>query len=168
MIWANAVSFVNARVVVDGAIADSLRWSTRILSIGERPKARDTVIDLGGAAVLPGLVNAHDHLELNHYGRLKCRDRYDNASAWIADLRPRLSADPAISEGRAYPLIERVFIGGLKNLLAGATTGVACQRSAMLPPGSPRAPAGCRSSRKECAHPYRRTMRTGIVRRSSG
>ena len=122
MIWANAVSFVNARVVVDGAIADSLRWSTRILSIGERPKARDTVVDLGGAAVLPGLVNAHDHLELNHYGRLKCRDRYDNASAWIADLRPRLSADPAISEGRAYPLIERVFIGGLKNLLAGVTT----------------------------------------------
>jgi cytosine/adenosine deaminase-related metal-dependent hydrolase len=122
VIWANAVSFVNARVVVDGAIADSIRWSTRILSVGERPKPRDTVVDLGGSAVLPGLVNAHDHLELNHYGRLKCRDRYDNASAWIADLRPRLSDDPAIAAGRAHPLIERVFIGGLKNLLAGVTT----------------------------------------------
>jgi cytosine/adenosine deaminase-related metal-dependent hydrolase len=122
VIWANAVSFVNARVVVDGAIADSLRWSTRILSVGERPKSRDTVIDLNGAAVLPGLVNAHDHLELNHYGRLKCRDRYENASAWIADLRPRLATDPAIRDGRSYPLTERVFIGGLKNLLAGVTT----------------------------------------------
>jgi cytosine/adenosine deaminase-related metal-dependent hydrolase len=120
--WANAVSFVNARVVVDGAIADSIRWSTRILSVGEAPKNRDAVIDLGGATVLPGLVNAHDHLELNHYGRLKCRERYENASAWIDDLRPRLSADPAIRDGRSYPLTERVFIGGLKNLLAGVTT----------------------------------------------
>jgi cytosine/adenosine deaminase-related metal-dependent hydrolase len=122
VIWANAVSFVNARVVADGGIADSIRWSTRILSIGEPPKARDTVVDLGGAVVLPGLVNAHDHLELNHYGRLKCRERYENASAWIGDLRPRLSADPAIRERRAYPLTERVFIGGLKNLLSGVTT----------------------------------------------
>jgi hypothetical protein len=37
-------------------------------------------------------------------------------------MRPRLAADPAILEGRAYPLTERVFIGGLKNLLAGVTT----------------------------------------------
>jgi cytosine/adenosine deaminase-related metal-dependent hydrolase len=122
VIWANAVSFINARVVVDGAIAESIRWSTRVLSVGERPKHRDTVVDLEGATVLPGLVNAHDHLELNHYGRLKGRPRYDNAAGWIDDLRPRLANDPAIREGRAYPLTERVFIGGLKNLLAGVTT----------------------------------------------
>jgi len=72
--------------------------------------------------VLPGLVNAHDHLELNHYGRLKGRDTYGNASEWIADLRPRLSADQAIRDGRAHPLGERLFIGALKNLLSGVTT----------------------------------------------
>jgi cytosine/adenosine deaminase-related metal-dependent hydrolase len=122
MIWPNAVSLVNARVAADGRIADSIRFSTRVLSIGERPKHGDTVLDLQGGIVLPGLVNAHDHLELNHYGRLKCRDRYANASDWIADMRPRLANDPTIRDGRAHPLIERLFIGGLKNLLAGVTT----------------------------------------------
>ena len=122
MIWANAVSLVNARVVAGGRIADSIRFSARVLSIGERPKHGDTVVDLEGGFVLPGLVNAHDHLELNHYGRLKCRDRYANASAWIADMTPRLEQDASIRERRAHPLIERLFIGGLKNLLAGVTT----------------------------------------------
>jgi cytosine/adenosine deaminase-related metal-dependent hydrolase len=122
MIWANAVSLVNARVATPDGLADSVRFSSRVLAIGDRPRRADTVVDLEGAVVLPGLVNAHDHLELNHYGRLKCRDRYQNASDWIADLRPRLSADPAIAEGRALPLVDRLFIGALKNLLAGVTT----------------------------------------------
>jgi cytosine/adenosine deaminase-related metal-dependent hydrolase len=122
VIWANAVALVNARVAAGDRIADSIRFSSRVLSIGERPKHGDTVIDLQGGAVLPGLVNAHDHLELNHYGRLKGRDRYENASEWIADMKPRLSGDPAIRAARAHPLIERLFIGAIKNLLSGVTT----------------------------------------------
>jgi cytosine/adenosine deaminase-related metal-dependent hydrolase len=125
MIWANAVSFVNARVLPPspgGVPAESIRVSSRVLSIGERPKPHDTVVDLRGAIVLPGLVNAHDHLELNHYGRLKSRERYENASGWIDDMRPRLATDPAIRDGRSQPLVERLFIGGLKNLLSGVTT----------------------------------------------
>ena len=122
MIWANAVSLVNARVAAGDRIADSIRFSSRVLSIGERPRHGDTVVDLDGGVVLPGLINAHDHLELNHYGRIKGRDRYDNASEWIADMGPRLSARPTIRDGRAHPLIERLFIGALKNLLAGVTT----------------------------------------------
>jgi cytosine/adenosine deaminase-related metal-dependent hydrolase len=121
MIWATAVSFENARIVTDEGIADRMRFSTRILSIGERPRRSDLVVDLEGAIVLPGLVNAHDHLELNHYGRQSSRDRYSNASSWIADMEPRLESDPAIVAGRAHPLTERLFIGALKNLLAGTT-----------------------------------------------
>jgi len=122
VIWAKPVSFVNARVVARDQTATSIRFSSRVLSLGERPRQGDTVVDLGGGFVLPGLVNAHDHLELNHYGRLKGRERYENASAWIADMGQRLSSDPAVRVGRAYPLIERLFIGGIKNLLAGVTT----------------------------------------------
>jgi cytosine/adenosine deaminase-related metal-dependent hydrolase len=122
VIWANAVSLVNARVAAADGMADAIRFSSRVLSIGERPRHGDTVFDLQGAFVLPGLVNAHDHLELNHYGRIKGRERHENASEWIADMGPRLSDDPAIRAGRAHPLIERLFIGGLKNLLSGVTT----------------------------------------------
>jgi cytosine/adenosine deaminase-related metal-dependent hydrolase len=122
VIWANPVSLVNAQVAAGDRLVDSIRFSSRVLSIGDRPKHGDTVLDLQGGFVLPGLVNAHDHLELNHYGRIKARARYDNASEWIADMAQRLSGDAAIRAARAHPLIERLFIGSLKNLLSGVTT----------------------------------------------
>jgi len=116
MIWGRVVTLVNVRGF------ETLRFTSRIQAIGEPPHRGDTVIDVDGAFVLPGLINAHDHLELNHYGRLKFRDRYDNAAQWIEDMRPRLKDDPAIRQGRQLPLTERLFAGALKNLLAGVTT----------------------------------------------
>lgn len=116
MIWGRVVTLVNVREL------DTIRFASRIQAVGERPRRGDTVVDVDGAFVLPGLVNAHDHLELNHYGRIKFRDRYDNASQWIDDMRPRLARDPAIRHGRQLPLTDRLFAGALKNLLAGVTT----------------------------------------------
>jgi cytosine/adenosine deaminase-related metal-dependent hydrolase len=118
------IAFVNARVVLpDGAApVSSIRFGSRILDLDAPPRANDLVVDLDGAFVLPGLINAHDHLELNHYGRLKRRDRYENARDWIDDLRPALKSDPAIRANSAHPLAARLFVGGLKNLLAGVTT----------------------------------------------
>ncbi len=115
------MAFVNGRVTADGGTTDCLRFANRVIAIGDRPRPRDVVVDLHGAFVLPGLVNAHDHLELNHYGRLKGRDRYENATEWIDDMRPRLQDDPVILAGKAHPLAERLFAGALKNLLAGVT-----------------------------------------------
>jgi cytosine/adenosine deaminase-related metal-dependent hydrolase len=120
--WAQPVALVNARVQTREGLAPSLRFGSRILSIGESPRRGDTVVDLGGAFVLPGLINAHDHLELNHYGLLKRRPRYDNAAAWIDDLRPALQGDPSIRAAQRQPLAARLFIGALKNLLSGVTT----------------------------------------------
>jgi cytosine/adenosine deaminase-related metal-dependent hydrolase len=80
-------------------------------------------IDLGGARLLPGLINAHDHLHLNGaLPRLRFRDGYRNVSEWISDIRPRLSTDPTLLAHRARPLAQRLLAGGLKNLLSGATT----------------------------------------------
>jgi cytosine/adenosine deaminase-related metal-dependent hydrolase len=93
-----------------------------VLSIDEPPGRGDAVLDLQGAFVLPGLINAHDHLELNHFGRLKRRERYANATEWIDDLRPVIRDDPDVRRGLAHPLADRLFIGGLKNLLSGVTT----------------------------------------------
>jgi cytosine/adenosine deaminase-related metal-dependent hydrolase len=119
--FSRAVSFVNGRVIAEGGTTDSIRFASRVVALGHRPRSRDVVVDLRGSFVLPGFVNAHDHLELNHYGRLKGRERYANATQWIDDMRPRLSEDPAILAGRAHPLAERLFAGALKNLLSGVT-----------------------------------------------
>jgi hypothetical protein len=67
------------------------------------------------------MINAHDHLELNHYPRSKFRAVYDNAHQWGEEMDARLDTEPYKSL-RAYPLWDRLFIGGLKNLLCGATT----------------------------------------------
>lgn len=120
--WRRAVALVNARVVTDEGIASSIRFSTRVLGIDSPPARGDVVVDVEGSFVLPGLVNAHDHLELNHFGRVKFRDSYENSSSWIDDMRPRLREDPAIREGRSQPLRDRLLVGGLKNLLSGVTT----------------------------------------------
>jgi hypothetical protein len=84
-----------------------------------QPAPDSAAVDLDGCAVFPALINAHDHLELNHYPRTKFRDRYDNAHQWGEDVNARLEDEP-YKTLRAYPLWDRLFIGGLKNLLCGA------------------------------------------------
>ena len=120
--FARPVAFRHARVVAESGIVPTLRYRTDVLSVGAPPRPGDHIVDLHDAFVLPGLINAHDHLELNHYGRLKCRPVYSNASQWIDDMRPRLRDDPVLRRGQAYRLADRLLIGGIKNLLSGVTT----------------------------------------------
>jgi cytosine/adenosine deaminase-related metal-dependent hydrolase len=119
-----AITFVNALVVdpIDG-ICDSIRVDRgRIAGLGTRAARGDRVVDLQGAVVFPGLINAHDHLELNSFGRMKWRERYDNVREWIDDFQPRFDIDPRLASARADTLHQRLWIGGLKNMLAGVTT----------------------------------------------
>ncbi len=95
-----------------------LHFAERML---DAPADDALTIDLEGYTVFPGMVNAHDHLELNHYPRTKFRDIYDNAHQWGEDVNAQLDSEP-YKTLRAYPLWDRCFIGGLKNLLCGALT----------------------------------------------
>ena len=124
VIWNAPITLTNAHVVTEQGTARSVRFASHVLAIGGSPAPGDAVVDARGSFVLPGLVNAHDHLELNHYGRLKFRERYCNAGEWIGDMRPRLADNAAIRDARSQPLGERLFIGALKNLLSGVTTVV--------------------------------------------
>jgi hypothetical protein len=104
---------------------DAHTFAVRDLHMSERVLTKagrgERAIDLDGYTIFPALVNAHDHLELNHYPRSKFRERYDNAHQWGEDMSARLDDEPFKSL-RAYPLADRCFIGGLKNLLCGALT----------------------------------------------
>jgi cytosine/adenosine deaminase-related metal-dependent hydrolase len=92
----------------------------KILPPEKASRARHT-IDASHLIFYPGLINAHDHLEFNHYPRTRWRERYDNASAWATDMQPQLDKEPFITLQK-MPLEDRCLIGGLKNLLSGVTT----------------------------------------------
>jgi cytosine/adenosine deaminase-related metal-dependent hydrolase/SAM-dependent methyltransferase len=76
-------------------------------------------VDLSGYLLLPGLVNAHDHLEFALFPRLG-RGAYRNFVEWADDIhRPGSSQ---VSEHRAVPKNTRLWWGGIRNLLCGVTT----------------------------------------------
>ena len=123
--WGSAaVTFVNTTVVcTDGRLSESVTVrGQRVARVGGAPRRGEVTIDLDGAFVYPGLVNAHDHLELNSFARLKWREQHANVREWIADFQPRFAADPRLADARADTLASRVWVGGLKNLLSGVTT----------------------------------------------
>ena len=76
-------------------------------------------VDLGGLLLLPGQVNAHDHLEFALFPRLG-RGGYSNFVEWADDIhRP---GNSPIREHRAVPKNTRLWWGGIRNLLCGVTT----------------------------------------------
>lgn len=78
----------------------------------------DVVLRIRDGEVRPGLVNAHEHLHRNHYGRLGAPP-YPNAYAWGHDIHARHAGE--IAAGRALPRREALLRGAWKNLFAGVT-----------------------------------------------
>jgi cytosine/adenosine deaminase-related metal-dependent hydrolase len=81
----------------------------------------DVILQVPDGLVRPGLVNAHDHLHRNHYGRLGAPP-YANAYEWGRDIHARHAE--AIARARALPRRAALLRGAWKNLRAGVTTVV--------------------------------------------
>ena len=69
--------------------------------------------------ILPGLINAHDHLHFALFPRLGAGP-YPNATAWARDIY-HPEREPIRSHLRV-PKRLRLLWGGLRNLLSGVTT----------------------------------------------
>ncbi|HWE51867.1 MAG TPA: amidohydrolase family protein [Bryobacteraceae bacterium] len=113
-----------ARVALGANCAEPIDLTIRrgrVLPFGDGvPSATKTrQYDLSGHLILPGLINAHDHLEFNLFPRLG-HGRYESASQWAADIY-HPSASP-VKEQLAVPKKTRLIWGGIKNLLSGVTT----------------------------------------------
>jgi cytosine/adenosine deaminase-related metal-dependent hydrolase len=89
--------------------------------VAEAGTIADVSIDLDGATLRPGLVNAHDHLHRNHLPRLG-EPPYADAATWGRDLHERFAE--VLERRHAVSRRDALLFGALKNVLGGATTAV--------------------------------------------
>jgi SAM-dependent methyltransferase len=92
------------------------------------PDVHGPEIDLTGYLLMPGLVNAHDHLEFALFPRL-ANSHYPNATVWAHDVQHTFKE--VIAKHRSIPRPARLWWGGIRNLLCGATT--VCHHNAPEP-----------------------------------
>jgi cytosine/adenosine deaminase-related metal-dependent hydrolase len=85
-------------------------------------------IDLSGFLVMPGLVNAHDHLQFALFPRL-ADPPYRNYIDWGADIHEKFR--DVIAKHRSVPKDVRLWWGGIRNLLCGVTT--VCHHDCLWP-----------------------------------
>ena len=76
-------------------------------------------LDLSGFLIMPGLINAHDHLEFALFPRL-ADPPYRNYIEWGTDIHNKFP--DVIARHRGVPKELRLWWGGVRNLLCGVTT----------------------------------------------
>jgi cytosine/adenosine deaminase-related metal-dependent hydrolase len=105
---------------------ESLRASIRITDgrvtcIGAESSAEPghSEIDLSGFLIMPGFINAHDHLQFSLHPRL-ADPPYRNYVEWGKDIHTKFPE--VFARHRTVSKAVRLWWGGLRNLLCGVTT----------------------------------------------
>jgi cytosine/adenosine deaminase-related metal-dependent hydrolase len=77
-------------------------------------------VDIRGHRIFPGLINAHEHLQVNAVPPLRRVTPFPNSYAWIAAFQQHFQ-DADVAAALQVPKTVRLRHGALKNLLAGTT-----------------------------------------------
>jgi cytosine/adenosine deaminase-related metal-dependent hydrolase len=110
----------NARAFDDGRRLDLRLAGGEVREVGEAGSLEGAArVDLEERTLLPGLVNAHDHLDFSTFPFLG-RPPYVSVYEWSDDVNAG-AGDPRAAVAMAVPPADRLFLGGLRNLLAGVT-----------------------------------------------
>jgi cytosine/adenosine deaminase-related metal-dependent hydrolase/ubiquinone/menaquinone biosynthesis C-methylase UbiE len=135
-VTASKLALTGARVALgpdEEVTADVVISDSRISSVGVRRLSllravmRHSV-DLTGYLLMPGLINAHDHLEFGLYPNLG-HGPYAGFAQWAGDIHRRDSE--VIAQHRKVPKDVRLWWGAIRNLLCGVTT--VCHHNPMSP-----------------------------------
>ena len=120
MLHNRGVTFINA--CPSGGVESLRMLGTHIAAINTPAVTGDAVVDLRGARLIAGLINAHDHLQLNTLPPVEPPRRYNRAYEWILEVDRRRHTDRAFAALVAVHRNDRLLVGGIKNLLSGVTT----------------------------------------------
>lgn len=99
--------------------------SRRVLHIRDGRMAASALptaplVDLRDHLIFPGLINAHEHLQINAVPPLAADDVFPNSYAWIEAFQAHFN-DADVMAALRLPKALRMRHGALKNLLAGTT-----------------------------------------------
>jgi cytosine/adenosine deaminase-related metal-dependent hydrolase len=88
-------------------------------AVASQPTRSVVELDLGGRCLLPALVNAHDVLDLASLPPLGAAAPYASVYEWTRDSEAEMAGHAA---ALAVPLADRLFLGAMRNLLAGVAS----------------------------------------------
>lgn len=118
------LTLLNARLVTARSVQRASLYLAGKRIVGEG-RGEGCACPLEGHLILPGLINAHDHLPINVVPPLPPERRpicgFANSYAWMEAFQEYLST-PEVRAARAIPADLRYWQGGLKNLFCGVTT----------------------------------------------
>jgi cytosine/adenosine deaminase-related metal-dependent hydrolase len=113
------LALAGARCFEGGAFREPRELRIARGVVVEAPERDPGAVDLGGRLVLPALVNAHDVLDQSTLPALGAKAPYRTVYDWTRDSAAEMEGH---AEALAVPLVDRLFLGGVRNLLAGVAS----------------------------------------------